>query len=133
MLDPNVRVAEVPENDEEILQKANELHRRKMRALNERVIELANGKAEAPNEVVGYLITRLNSTRREHEQVLQQIKTLTSQLQALQQRQINLEGEYNSRISDIQYWDRELTVVHPQKKIRKLPLGDPELETQQTP
>lgn len=118
-----------PEDPEAILRRAAEAQQQKLRDLNERVTGLLNGSVHAPNEVVEYLLARIRDARKEHEQLTQQIQQLTVQLKQLTQRQAGIEGEYNSRIVDLQHWDRDLIVMRPPKdKSPEGAIAEPELK-----
>jgi len=114
-------------NEEIMLRRAEELRQKKLKEKQSRSASLVNGETNPPNEMVSYLVQRIRATRREHEQVTQQLQQLNAQLHSLQQRQANLEGDHNSHIADLQYWDKD-----PGETVEKsnvIPLGEPELIT----
>jgi septal ring factor EnvC (AmiA/AmiB activator) len=117
-----------PKDDLELIRRAAELQQQRVKETNTRIAGLLNGEIKAPNEIVEYLVRQLRNNKRDHDQLQQQVQQVSTQLQALQTRMAGLEGEYNSRIADLQHWDRELVVLPAKDPVPENPLGEPELK-----
>jgi hypothetical protein len=114
-------------DEERLLQRAEELRQKKLKEKNSRAAALVNGEIKPPNEMVSYLVQRIRATRREYEQVTQQIQQLNTQLQSLTQRQANLEGDHNSHVADLQFWDKDSTESLENPNVISMKLPDVEI------
>ena len=122
---PLPRVTE-EQQDEFLLRRAEESRQKKIKESQTRTTGLIDGEIKPPSSLIAYLVQRIRQARQAHEQVTQQIQQLNEQLGVAQRRQATLEGEHNSRVTDLQHWGAEDDV---KKEVILNPLGDPELIT----
>jgi len=128
---PPLRIADGQQEQQNdiLLQRAEEIRQRKTKESETRATGLINGEIKPPNALVAYLAQRIRQARQAHEQVTQQIQKLNAQLQMAQRRQAMLEGEHNSRIADLHHWDNFAEGDDAKKDPLLNSIGDPELET----
>jgi len=103
---------ELVENDEmadnQVLQQAAQIQKRKQQQIQAKLAELFSGKRQPPNEFVAYLLKQVGDNQAERTAVNANIQSLRKQLQIQENRALILQGEYETYLKDIQAWDKSL-------------------------
>jgi hypothetical protein len=81
---------------------------------SDRVQKILSGQEPPPNEVVGYFVDQVKDLAAEFQAVQMNIQNLRSQLGKMENRAIQILGERQKYVRDIQaWWDKNQTGAKP--------------------
>lgn len=96
----------------------------KPQPFNERLQDLIDGKVEPPNEMVRYLLEKVKATKKEHDELTQNLTNAKNAIVNMERRMLIVQGANNSYIEDIRTWDKKIIKGDGKPEPEKKASGD---------
>lgn len=74
----------------------------------DRITDLIKGKVKPPNDVVKYLVEKLNANKDELDELVSSLNQARQAAASMEKRIIALQGAHNKYLEDIRNWDKRV-------------------------